>query len=813
MNAPYRLAPAMTLAQFFARIAPVLHTTAPSLLAYAEEDRIGGYDPHNPGGWIIGSVWENEGKALYAIVRALKPARVLELGTRRGCSSTHLLSALAANGTGELVSLDIAPFEGDIPAHLRERWTFVQGDALDWLDADTSAFDLIFEDCGHNLDFNRACISACAQRKPKLLISHDAEHPSIFGAEIKQAWTETFGANGYQTARIDPSDCGFAWRVFTPESTTGNVVRLPAPFVPVFERKPLLSVVSGTFNRLDSLRTMVASVRENTPPGIGYEIVLVDGGSTDGTIDWASRQADVRLIAQGELLGAIRAFSDGAAAARGQFVVMANDDIQFAPGSLLAALAHLDAHPEVGAVAFGDDRPAPNKQMLDDTFGVQYVPAQDADGSPINVIYAQVGMFRKALGDAAGWWGADDEVMREAWTYGGDNYLSARLWEMGFVVVAVPGAVVVDRHRDDALRERNTSHDAALQSPYHRRFPLGARLGSKPYTGARDREHLRVLLATLYEPGHGMYKSGLRSALSKVARVVECDWVRDKASLLAYGRDWQPHLVITQMCDPDLMHSLRASIPPDAVIVNWYGDVHESALLGDAMLRQSRDISLQLVVNADVIPEYAARGLKAAYWQIGFEPVPEALPDVPAHDILFLANAYAPSRRALEPVLRKLSKSTGLYGVGWQKADGMTLYNFVQGAALYRKSRIAIGDNMYGSKGFVSNRLFEALANGAFLLHQAIPGLEELTGLVDGVHYASWTDVADLKTKARYWLKHADERKAIAAAGEAFVRANHNFDVRVRELFELIEAHCGHDQPVERAEQLVPVGAGGEWMD
>src|SRR5690606_41787474 len=53
------------------------------------------------------------------------------------------------------------------------------------------------------------------------------------------------------------------------------------------------------------------------------------------------------------------------------------------------------------------------------------------DGTPTMVTYAQVGMFRRDVGDAAGWWGADDDVMRAARTYGGDSFLSARLWAMG----------------------------------------------------------------------------------------------------------------------------------------------------------------------------------------------------------------------------------------------------------------------------------------------------------------------------------------------------------------------------------------------
>jgi glycosyltransferase involved in cell wall biosynthesis len=72
-----------------------------------------------------------------------------------------------------------------------------------------------------------------------------------------------------------------------------------------------VSVVSGTFNRLVMLQKMVYSVRQSTA-GLSYEIVLCDGGSTDGTLAWIKQQPDIRLIEHGELRGAIAAFNDAA---------------------------------------------------------------------------------------------------------------------------------------------------------------------------------------------------------------------------------------------------------------------------------------------------------------------------------------------------------------------------------------------------------------------------------------------------------------------------------------------------------------------
>ncbi|MCP4648178.1 MAG: glycosyltransferase, partial [bacterium] len=97
-------------------------------------------------------------------------------------------------------------------------------------------------------------------------------------------------------------------------------------------------------------------------------------------------------------------------------------------------------------------------------------------------------------------------------------------------------------------------------------------------------------------------------------------------------------------------------------------------------------------------------------------------------------------------------------------------------------------DNQFGDEGFVSNRLFESLAaGGALMLHQEVPGMEELIGFKDGEHYVKWTDFDDLKEKIAYYLNHEDERQKIADAGTRECRENHSFDKRVEELFEILK--------------------------
>jgi hypothetical protein len=563
---------------------------------------------------------------------------------------------------------------------------------------------------------------------------------------------------------------------------------------------PLLSLVTGTFNRLPHLEAWIGSARDTLPVGLSYEFVICDGGSTDGTLDYLRAQneiyGDVVLIEHGELRGAIRAFDDAARAAQGDYVLLGNDDTRFHPHALVAALAHLEAHPDCGAVAFRDNRPAPGYERQG--YKVQTITARQ-NGTPVSVPYPQVGLIRRWLGDEAGWWGSEHPVMGQGHTYGGDAFLGARIWELGYTVDELPLCRVDDLIPNDTLREIN--HRAEMRNPavYYKVYPQGPELPDAPLIENPQEERLRILYAPIYEPGyphHRTTKRGLREALQNVGLVYEWDYLSEpKPDLAARAEAWQPHVILLQchgidrITESDL--AATREVCPEAVICNWNGDVFTEHLISAPMLSLLRHVDLQLVVNANVLSVYAQHGVKAAYWQVAYEPTDDAhLPPVKAHDVVFLGNAYTPRRKALGEALRAVQGlDVGLYGFGWSFPSGNTLYQFDVGAALYQHAKIAIGDNQYpDERGFVSNRFFEALAAGAFLLHQRVNGLEALTGLIAGVHYAEWIDADDLQRQIRHWLKPRQEakRREIAAEGQRFVREHHSFDARVRELFEVL---------------------------
>ena len=83
---------------------------------------------------------------------------------------------------------------------------------------------------------------------------------------------------------------------------------------------------------------------------------------------------------------------------------------------------------------------------------------------------------------------------------------------------------------------------------------------------------------------------------------------------------------------------------------------------------------------------------------------------------------------------------------------------------------------------FPSNRLFDALACGTFVISDKIPSADTL---FEG-SIVTYDGVDDLKEKIDYYLAHEDERVKIAEKGKRIVLENHTFDDRVCEILDAL---------------------------
>ena len=215
---------------------------------------------------------------------------------------------------------------------------------------------------------------------------------------------------------------------------------------------PDVCVVLGTFNRIGLLQKALASFRRSCGR-LNYEIVVVDGGSTDGSLEWLDEQPRVHVIRQSlPLTGAVAAFNLGfgyAVDIGARYVCILNDDDEMIGPRYEIEMAYnrMERDAYVGAVAFETDLRGPWE-------------CECWNGRPYcnkGVIRREAGMAAaRAAGDPTGraWWS------RDHLTYASDTELGLWIWRLGWTVEKGVGLRVHDNadahvaHCDD-LRKNN----------------------------------------------------------------------------------------------------------------------------------------------------------------------------------------------------------------------------------------------------------------------------------------------------------------------------------------------------------------------
>lgn len=111
-----------------------------------------------------------------------------------------------------------------------------------------------------------------------------------------------------------------------------------------------LSLVMVYYRAPDAMRACLASLPAALA-GLTAEILVVDNASGDGMAGEIRRDHPaIRLFENDQNVGFARGVNRGLAEARGRCVALLNPDTRVEPGAFARLVAHLDAHPETGAV-------------------------------------------------------------------------------------------------------------------------------------------------------------------------------------------------------------------------------------------------------------------------------------------------------------------------------------------------------------------------------------------------------------------------------------------------------------------------------
>ncbi len=270
---------------------------------------------------------------------------------------------------------------------------------------------------------------------------------------------------------------------------------------------PKFSVIVTTYNRERLLAACLDSLLHQDYPRAGYEIVVVDDGSRDGTAKLARSLDGIRYLYQ-DNSGWAAARNLGIAHSRGEVLVFIDDDCLAAPHWLRRYEEAYARHPEVGGVA-GRVTCGPETNLAGKIRFQGHVAIFDELNAPLGASY-----------DTAGY---------VTFCYGANrSYRRHVLSDIGFDPEL---RYFEDNDLDLRLRERGISifYDPKIEVQHHYRLPAWERVRSSFYYGRS-----RVLFAARH-PHFVHPTSGKPAAWRSLVRIfreypAESAW--DKISYL-----------------------------------------------------------------------------------------------------------------------------------------------------------------------------------------------------------------------------------------------------------------------------------------
>lgn len=203
---------------------------------------------------------------------------------------------------------------------------------------------------------------------------------------------------------------------------------------PINQRDRHFVVLVATYNRLALLKTVVDAIESGTRTP--HELIVIDGGSTDGTIEYLNSDPRITPVFQGQLVGTARCYNRVWREIDSTYTCWLSDDTEMVPGSLDTAIAILESEPHVGMVGL----------KMKDTKGPGKKDPYRGAISEYGILNCNHGVFRTALGREVGFF---NEGYR---AYMIDPDLTASILSTGARVVMTRDIAVL-HHREWAEKE------------------------------------------------------------------------------------------------------------------------------------------------------------------------------------------------------------------------------------------------------------------------------------------------------------------------------------------------------------------------
>ncbi|MEG6570381.1 glycosyltransferase [Thermoanaerobacterium thermosaccharolyticum] len=189
-------------------------------------------------------------------------------------------------------------------------------------------FPLVFTEAAKN-----GCYIISTNIPPAYDITDNGKYGSLFNIDdvktlasilIKNCSDDTIFKNNYKNIQ------NYAYNNFNWVNICGQINKFLMSEYQNIEIKQglningLSSIIILTYNQIDYTKMCIESIRKYTKTP--YEIIVVDNGSSDGTIEYLESQNDIKLIKNRENRGFAAGCNQGISIAEGEYIILLNND-------------------------------------------------------------------------------------------------------------------------------------------------------------------------------------------------------------------------------------------------------------------------------------------------------------------------------------------------------------------------------------------------------------------------------------------------------------------------------------------------------
>lgn len=300
---------------------------------------------------------------------------------------------------------------------------------------------------------------------------------------------------------------------------------------------------------------------------------------------------------------------------------------------------------------------------------------------------------------------------------------------------------------------------------------------------------------TVEESGARLDQNSLRSRVSStLARAFPQVERRLNRRLVRAVENFQPNLVLAAHGSLPVEVVREMKLASDAKIAAWFPDALLN--LGRQYLLAS-DYDAEFFKDPYMVETFRTKlGINAHYLPEACNPLWHHRVDLNQEetrtygcDLTTVGNMYYYRARMLEPFKDYDVKIWGKSYPLWLNSPLRSCYcdvyvGEIEKAKAFNGAKIVLNTMHYAEITGVNCRLFEAAGCGAFQIADWKPGLPELFEPEHEI--VTFHTRKELKEKVNYYLARPEERQEIADRAYARAQREHTYEVRLRQMFEVL---------------------------